>query len=380
MPRRFHKKSRNGCDQCKERRVKDQCDETRPLCTTCTSRGLSCTYTKPASRKRPAEGPSPTSTSAEPKSPASPMPNLQTRTYDVRHLQLMHKFSTETYKSLCGDESDMEDWQILIPKLAYNHEFLLNGIFALSALHTVATTSDTEEALSFLDTALHCNELAFAPFREALSHLTPQNCDAVFAHSAIIALIGIALPRLNARYRGECFSMIETMMTVFELLQGASKISRISRPWRQATIFFKYDFWRMENTPLDADMAGAIEKLRELNRCIVNTDSAQFHINQEAIDSLQDSLAKFTHAPHPAPILAWLTYVKREFVDGLRVRQPFQLLILMHWAVLLKEMEAHFWWAQGCGQALVAELSNELKDQNENWTSALRWPQHKVGV
>lgn len=290
----------------------------------------------------------------------------------------MHKFSTETYKSICGDHSDMEDWQVLIPKLAFEHEFLLHGIFSLAALHIVATTPDSDQVISYLDTALQCNELAFAPFREALANLTPLNCDAVFAQSAIVTIIGIALPRLNAQHRGESFSMIETMMTVFELLQGASKILQISKPWRQASIFSKYD-WR-DNTALDPDMANAITQLRMLNSSIENTDSAQHSINQEAIDSLQDSFAKFTHAPHPAPILAWLTYAKREFVDGLRARQPFQLLILMNWAVLLNELGAHFWWAKGCGEELVAELMSELKDQNEKWKSALQWPQQRVGI
>ncbi|KAJ5618141.1 hypothetical protein N7537_003255 [Penicillium hordei] len=272
----------------------------------------------------------------------------------------------------------MEDWQILIPKLAFEHEFLLHGIFSLAALHMVTTTTDPEQVLSYLDTALECSELAFAPFRGALAHLAPLNCDAVFAQSAIVTIIGIALPRLNAQHRGEPFSMIETMITVFELLQGASKISQISKPWRQASIFFKYE-WR-GNPMLDPEMANAIAQLRALNGSIENTDSVQHIMNEEAIDSLEDSFAKFTHAPHPAPILAWIAYVKREFVDGLRARQPLQLLILMNWAVLLNELGAHFWWAKGCSEELVAELLSELKDQNEKWKLALQWPQQKVGI
>ncbi|KAJ5509782.1 hypothetical protein N7527_011925 [Penicillium freii] len=371
MPRRFHKKSRNGCNQCKERRVK--CDETRPLCSVCTTRELPCIYSTPYPQRH-----STTEASPKPEPKPSTKPVFGSPKYDARHLLLMHKFSTETCKSICGDQSDMEDWQVLIPKLAFEHEFLLHGILSLAALHMVATTADPEQVQSYLDTALECNELAFAPFREALAHLTPLNCDAVFAQSAIVTIIGIALPRLNAQHRGESFSMIETMTTVSGLLQGANKISQISKPWRQASIFFKYE-WR-HNPMLDPEMANAIAQLRALNGSIENTDSAQHTMNQEAIDSLHDSFAKFTHAPHPAPILAWIAYVKREFVDGLRARQPLQLLILMNWAVLLNELGAHFWWAKGCGEELVAELLSELKDQNETWKSALQWPQQKVGI
>ncbi|KAJ6012673.1 hypothetical protein N7522_003028 [Penicillium canescens] len=371
MPRRFHKKSKNGCNQCKERRVK--CDETRPICSACTARELPCIYSTPHPRRG-----SPNEATPKPNAKPPAMPVLISPKYDARHLLLMHKFSTETYKSICGDQSDMEGWQILIPKLAFEHEFLLHGIFSIAALHMAATATDREQVLTYLDTALQCNNLAFAPFREALAHLTPVNCDAAFAQSAVVTIIGIALPRLNAQYRGESCSMIETMMAVFELLQGASKISQISKPWRKPSIFFKYD-WR-ENTVLDPDMANAIAQLRMLNSLNENTDPAQHRINQEAIDSLQDSFAKFTHAPHPAPIIAWLTYANREFVDGLRTRQPFQLFILMNWAVLLNELGARFWWAKDCGKALVAELLSELKGQNEKWESALQWPQQMVGM
>ncbi|CAI7660852.1 unnamed protein product [Penicillium glandicola] len=369
MSRRFHKKSRNGCNQCKERRVK--CDETQPICSACSARELPCTYRNASPRGQ--FEPSPKS---EPQSPA--MAAFISPKYDARHLLLMHKFSTETYKSVCGDNSDAEGWQVFIPKLAFEHEFLLHGIFAIAALHIVATTPDSEQVIFYLETALQCNEFAFAPFREALTHLTPLNCDAVFAQSAIVAIIGIALPRLNAQHRGESFSMFETMMTVFELLQGASRVSEISKSWRQAGIFFKYDW--IKDAAMDPDMANAIAQLRMLNSSIEITDPTQHRINREAIDSLQNSFSAFTKAPHPEPIMAWLTYANREFVDGLRARQPIQLLILLNWTVLLNKLEPDFWWAKGCGKGLAAELSTELKDHNEKWKSVLQWPREKVGI
>jgi len=42
-PRLYHKKSRFGCERCKQRRVK--CDETKPKCTQCAKHGVSCVYT-----------------------------------------------------------------------------------------------------------------------------------------------------------------------------------------------------------------------------------------------------------------------------------------------------------------------------------------------
>ncbi|CAI4058527.1 Upc2p SKDI_04G4300 [Saccharomyces kudriavzevii IFO 1802] len=41
--RKFHNKSKNGCDNCKRRRVK--CDEGKPACKKCTNMKLECLYT-----------------------------------------------------------------------------------------------------------------------------------------------------------------------------------------------------------------------------------------------------------------------------------------------------------------------------------------------
>ncbi|KAH3682209.1 hypothetical protein WICPIJ_006830 [Wickerhamomyces pijperi] len=40
--RKFHNKSKNGCDTCKRRRVK--CDETRPICNKCSNMGIDCHF------------------------------------------------------------------------------------------------------------------------------------------------------------------------------------------------------------------------------------------------------------------------------------------------------------------------------------------------
>ncbi|KAB8215559.1 hypothetical protein BDV33DRAFT_195084 [Aspergillus novoparasiticus] len=281
-PRRSHKKTRNGCDQCKERRGK--CDEKHPICSNCTSRELTCTYLKIPIVSAPGRtAQTVTDRSLDPPHQEQSQPKNQDKqpissvvsaepSFVLRDLELMHKFSTDTFRCL------------------------------------------------------------------SLNALTPVNCDAVFVQSAIITVIGIALPRLNVQHRGECFSMIENMVTVFELLQGSTKVSHISRPWLSH---------------------GA---------------------NREAIDLLRSCFAKFARSSHPVAILAWLVYTKKEFIDGLRMRQPFPLLILMHWGVLLNELGCHFWWAKGCGRDLVTELLAEIKSEDPVWKQALEWPRKMIGV
>lgn len=48
--RKFHNKSKTGCDNCKRRRVK--CDEGKPTCKKCLNMKLDCVYSPPKQRKR----------------------------------------------------------------------------------------------------------------------------------------------------------------------------------------------------------------------------------------------------------------------------------------------------------------------------------------
>lgn len=48
--RKFHNKSKNGCDNCKRRRVK--CDEGKPLCQKCVNMKLECVYTPRQPKKK----------------------------------------------------------------------------------------------------------------------------------------------------------------------------------------------------------------------------------------------------------------------------------------------------------------------------------------
>lgn len=52
--RKFHNKSKNGCDNCKRRRVK--CDEGKPCCQKCINMKLECVYTPITQRKKRLNG------------------------------------------------------------------------------------------------------------------------------------------------------------------------------------------------------------------------------------------------------------------------------------------------------------------------------------
>lgn len=307
---------------------------------------------------------------------ASPAASPPSTVSGVRDLELMHKFSTDTYRSLCTAESECHAWQVIIPRHALQYDFLMNGILALAALH-IASTIDPPASWAYIDTALQYHSLSFAPFRTAIDNLTPLNCEAVLAQSIVTTIIGIALPRLTAE-RDESPSMTENIVMVFELLQGVRKIIKIGRSWIKLNLFARQsDFW--ENSPaLDSDTERALTRLATLNdEILVTTDAVQHKINQDVIAHLRRCYARFFDTEDPANVIAWLAAVDKDFVENVRRRQPFPLLVLMHWGVLLGELHGQRWWARESGRALVSELLEALRP-GDRWKDVLLWPQQKM--
>lgn len=312
-------------------------------------------------------------------SPGLPDPSSPLNRPAVDQLELMHQFATDTYQSLCVSESERHTWQVLVPRLALKHRYLMNGILALASLH-LATTLDPSTAPLYIDTGLEHHSLSLEPFRIAIDNLTPENCDAVFAQSIVTTAISLALPQLTAT-RENAARMTENSIMVFELLQGVKKILTIGQSWINLELFSQGDFWKDTSATLDEDTDSALNQLAALNeRTLVNGDEVQYRINKDVISHLKHCFMKFSCSSDPAPVLAWLGAVDKGFADNLRRRMPLSLLILAYWGILLGELDGQRWWARDSGRALVSELLGSLNAEDLLWESCLDWVRRRMSL
>ncbi|KAJ5794343.1 hypothetical protein N7457_000942 [Penicillium paradoxum] len=302
----------------------------------------------------------------------------QSNSFGIDNLELMHQFATETYASLCISDSESKVWQTAIPRLALKHPYLMNGILALASMHIATTCLAPYEAQLYLDTGLQYYNRSITPFRNAIDSITPQNCNAVFAHSIVMIAVSIASPRLTAT-KDESTSITENIVVLFELLQGVKKILQVSKSWINLQLFSQGEYWKTTPVEVDPDTGAALAHLAALNDLVmIGIYSEQHRINKDVITHLRHCYAKFARSPDPAPVLAWLGAIQKDFVDSLKCRQPFSLLILMYWGVLLMELDGKRWWARNAGRALVWELFEALRDGDPRWEGALTWVQGKL--
>ncbi|KAL4797802.1 hypothetical protein BDV19DRAFT_358027 [Aspergillus venezuelensis] len=394
-PRKAHTKSRYGCDHCRRRRVK--CDEQGPPCTNCILRRLSdCTYSRvlPASllanarQNRPSTGASSSQNGLSSQqsqtqgqvpdglgrlaSPAAPPTPLKLHAVD--ELELMHQFTAETYQSLCVSESETRTWQVLVPRLALKHRYLMHGILSLASLHIATTRESSDDALAYIDAGLEYHSRSLEPFRIAIGNLTPENCDAAFAQSVATTAISLALPQLTAT-RENALRMTDNILTVFELLQGVKKILTIghSKAWINLGLFRQGEFWKRDSiAQLDDDTDAALNQLSALNA------QEGMSASVDVLKHLRHCFMKFTRSSDPAPVLSWLAAVDKGFVESLRQRQPFSMLVLAHWSILLTQLDGDRWWAKNSGRALISELLVDLVAPDPLWEACLGWVKQRV--
>lgn len=122
LERRGHFKSRNGCFNCKKRRIK--CQETHPACGHCIKGKLKCEYpVVPQIVHQPKH--------------QIPLFTMQ----DMRFFQHFLQYSFPHHP--LGNDAI---WTHEVPCLSYNYEFLMHSILGLAASELIASDASLAEA------------------------------------------------------------------------------------------------------------------------------------------------------------------------------------------------------------------------------------------
>src|SRR2546423_3207086 len=108
----------------------------------------------------------------------------------LRDLELMHYYTAFTSLTISDMAAFKQIWQEIVPKEAQSHAFLMHGLLALGALHI--GHDRPQEKDSYTAVALRHYNVALPLFRTALKQVTEDNCNALFAFSAILIVLSLA--------------------------------------------------------------------------------------------------------------------------------------------------------------------------------------------
>lgn len=297
----------------------------------------------------------------------------------MRELELMHQWCMKTCYSFSSDLSDV--FGTYVVKQALRHPFLMDSLLALSSLHIAndLTSANTDIEIStndgtklasaedYIIDALHYQNQAAPAFRAALEDISPTNCNALCACSAIMMACAVVS---SLSQSGEDSGM-GTLTALLPFIKGVHVVIDRAREWLASGPFglimqcHPDDDWLLFQ-PGDVELLpSGIQKL--------------YCLRSHASDVCTRAIVMMgkCYVKADAMVLPWLVVVGDEFVGLVQQGQPMALLIYMCWGVLLNRLEG-IWWARASGRKIVMQLIPRLIGFEE-WEGIVNWAKEEVG-
>lgn len=408
--RKTHTKSRGGCKQCKQRKVK--CDEKKPACTRCVGAERECTYlaagppvATPAGLTTPAPS---LRSSRDSEFPSSPLPfsrhppeapptadsvfrnaaealrepGLTAERYSLLHLELIHHLHAEFSQITAELQPRIGPIITLAYKEALRAPYVMDEILALTAAHK-STVVDADRREIYLVESTKLQTRALAQVHPQSAVVTDDNVSSLFCFSAFLGQHALFDVFLDSSVYGR--SSLDLSIVLDRLSQclylhggiGAIAGSSWSKLREESSLREDEDTLNNYYKPTRdlPNVASMPEKeCAPLARRIQDSSldegaKAVYRIALNTLQHMHDSVCD-RFARRATALHQWLVRVPNEYNLFLRQRQPEALVVLAHFGVLL-----HFakdYWAVGdSGKLLIRAISNHLGDY---WADWLAWP------
>lgn len=386
-PRRAHRKSRRGCLVCKQRRVK--CDEAGPPCSGCRARDVKheCRYASPNLQQQGAstsDGNNTPTTGSNPDSSAgkrSPSPGRK-----KIEAQLMHRWSTVTYKTIstpCAEDEHV--WQVAVPDVAFNYEFLLHGLYAVTAFEIA--DSCPNDFVRYGSAALEYQDSAISGFQAQLNVIAQDNHEAILYFSILLTTLTMASAQF-VKANGGLASKVQNSLELHALARGINLVMKNNKACLTNPLFRKIKpIHQLPRTPLDTNTERAIDRLNTLNENRTAQSLSEHGESQyakgckNALYWLRECFETCLRRDNRSYALPWISFGGEDYVAAIKEGDRLALIILMHWGVLLQPLGHYHWWARDYGINLVDEIAKELPNDVDTMTrEAIIWPQEEVRI
>lgn len=311
------------------------------------------------------------------------------RKYNLDSLdsEILDHYFHSFYKSFVTNDQTERIWLDVVPDLAYNIPFLLQGILACTALH-MAYINPMKHHMYTIRACAH-QDAAIPQFRHAIEHPDEKNCDAIMSFAYILVIYSLATDTKSSQ---------NSLLIVEDAHASSNEADLIIPQWlhfMRAGCTMLCDVWDMiENGPASALATTWEDHLSEQETTVRIEDLPYLHyfkslvpgdgswseevvqIYQTAATALAESFACFGHAKekshiNPWNILGvWLLHVEVAFISLVSERHPGALILLAYYCIILKEMD-NCWYFEGRPVKLLVTITDAL---DTRWRPCIQEP------
>ncbi|KPM34701.1 hypothetical protein AK830_g11875 [Neonectria ditissima] len=426
--RRAHRKSRNGCWECKRRHIK--CDETRPKCSNCSVSERDCSFPHSTSASAPTPAATPTPNQASATTPAATSVNSPCRSpadstsssgalypapqnllpsslYAPRGIPVVDDATPPTLPSFneffAGSPSSSLPDSLPQPSFTAKHLVLFHHAQTSMVYTTYFMSPAINIALEWAQEAPYAMDQVLALAADHLALQWPENANAhrrdatelqtralmwfnrdtqdianqdndriVIPRFLFASLLSIhIIYETFAYYRGSYHAFIDRFIECTHLHRGVRTVISDSYELIVETSLRPF----IINVRLASESGYAGSECAELERLIDNSDLAPATIAacKSACQSVQWAFNLHANLPsddHIHAVTALPVLLTAEYVDALRKHRPEALLVLAYYGVLVHRCR-NSWIVGDAGAAVIRLIADYL---GTFWAEPLRWP------
>ncbi|EEU38405.1 uncharacterized protein NECHADRAFT_91510 [Fusarium vanettenii 77-13-4] len=365
--RRTHRKSRNGCVTCKQRRVK--CDEGRPRCSKCVFGDRPCSY----QNQKPETPTSPTPT---PRVSETPQPRAEAGTFTAMDLAFLHHAECNLAEFMAL-QCDMKPIITLAVDNALTTPYLLDQLLALSALHRAV--SDPAMASVYHQQATELQTRALSAFNETKADISESNHLTSFVFAT---LLGVHVLRNTlANNHHSLVAFISAFVAYIRLHRGVRAVTNqywglILQSELKPLLYIVDWADRADQLEPGTDTARMREFLQStpgisslsLDACLDALKQVQW-----VLDTIRLEPTRFDLAVHAT--MAWPLLVPDDYVDALYQHRPEALAVLSYYAAIVHRYREFWVFLGGAGSTLVELIARHI---GPFWCEVMAWPQSEV--
>ncbi|KAF4463707.1 fungal Zn binuclear cluster domain-containing [Fusarium albosuccineum] len=258
--------------------------------------------------------------------------------------------------TLARDPSSIKLWQETVPQIACDHEFFMNGLLAVSALHYAHTHPEHHQEFIIISSAYQ--NMALQHFTSNLGDINEENCEAFFLLASLIAVASVSWVA-NPHFSDHSLAASDAASwrrdgTLTPLLEPFGP-----PPPRRSPNFQR----RMERVAgLARELPYELSVTNERSVCLM------------AIESLRSThlaTADEKSAPNARRVWTWGLTLPPLFLDMLNNDHPVALIILAHFAALARPFEHEDWITCGWSSSVMSLIESTLEHPWKTW---IEWP------
>ncbi|GAB1207359.1 hypothetical protein APSETT445_006074 [Aspergillus pseudonomiae] len=278
-------------------------------------------------------------------------------------LELMHHYSTVTAETLAIRPDMQNVWRTIVPEMGYQSPFVIHGILAVAAQHKARLLPGIRD--KYLDMAAYHQALGLKGFLAALPNVNDHNWKPSFCFSSTIV---IYVCSLLGQVDEQGTDTVPDILKLFVMIRGL-----------RATLLIRDA--QLAGTEL-APWSDGVWILEEQDASLYDThlpeSSRQDY--EVAVVLLRKAATLIVHAGTRVEIgmVMFFPYVIHEnIISDIRAANPYAMLLLSYFALLLKPMEDQFWFIRGW-PARLWEAADERCKYHPKLKSMLRWPKEQA--